>query len=172
MILFVFFFFFNQDINNLKIVDKRFEAIIKSETFDVFQTVKAVKLENGNIAFISIGSCLLTNPKAQELINAEKVCQVNAIKNAVGFTNNIQISSQKQIMEKTVVIIENEKQDIKNVSNLLEITEEKIKGAIQGMGKIASFSSKKSQDGSYNYYIVMGKIVNKKGDVIFLEISE
>jgi hypothetical protein len=117
-----------------------------------------------------VASKVLTKPNLKDELNAVKVCEVKALKEFVGFSSGVQISSVKIINEKTSVTIDNDKQDINVLTEHIDVTKLEIKGLVQGMSKIAEWRSV-SQNDTFLVYVAMGKICDKKGKTVFPKVD-
>lgn len=154
---------------DLKIYDSRFDFLKLSSDFS-FTGVKLLKLPDGNLAVVSVASKVLTKPNLKDELSAVKVCEVKALKEFVGFSTGVQISSVKIINEKTIVTIDNDKQDINVLTEHIDVTKLEIKGLVQGMSKIGEWRSV-SQNDTFLVYVAMGKICDKKGKTVFPKVE-
>jgi len=123
---------------------------------------KILRLPNGNQVVLAVASTVLKDLSAQERLRAERVCRIKALTNLVAEKKGVQIASVEQVREKTVVVLEGEKESGKSVSELLQMTTAKVEGIARDMPVIGRW---KSADRMI-YYLAIGGICDKKGEPI------
>ena len=137
-----------------------FQKLFLDNPFWFEQTgVKIVKLKNGNPILILIGSAVLKNNTLNAKSEAEKIANIRALANFSSSIHGVQVSRIEKLNEKNQIVVENDKEVSKNISEHLEITETKVNGLVKNMQVIGTWCS---NDGSI-FYLAIGKSINKDG---------
>lgn len=123
--------------------------------------VKVIHLKNGNRMVIAVASTPVKDDSAQERLRAEKVCRTKALANAVAEKNGVQVFHVEQVKEKTVVVLDGEKETAKSVSELLQLTRTKVEGVGKDMPVVGRWKSKEGDV----FYLAIGIVLDKKGEL-------
>lgn len=123
---------------------------------------KIIYLSDGKRVLLSVGSTVLQDQSAQDLLRAEKVCQVHALRHIVEQTQGIQVFSMTRLKEETRMERKAGKESEKGISELLQITKTRVQGVARGMSVVGRW---KSADGQ-TYYLAMGTLCDKDGMVL------
>lgn len=149
-------------------IDPLFQTSFFDNPFWFEQTgVKIVKLKNGNIILILIGSAVLKNNTPNAKSEAEKIANIRALANFASSIYGVQVSRIEKLNEKNQIIIENDKEVNKSISEHLEITETKVNGLVKNMQVIGTWYS---NDGSI-FYLAIGKSINKDGLPVDIQLD-
>lgn len=141
-------------------IDPLFQKLFLDNPFCFEITgVKIVKLKNGNTILISIGSAVLKNNTLNAKSEAEKIANIRALANFASSIHGMQVSRIGKLNEKNQIIIENDKEVNKSISEHLEITDTKGNGLVKNMQVIGTWYS---NDDSI-FYLAIGKSINKNG---------
>jgi hypothetical protein len=106
---------------------------------------------NGIRYFVAIGVTSVIGDSPQEKIRQLRVGRIQALKSAIEFINETNISSQEILKETTTVTTSNGNKSGTNTKTLDETTVAQIKGVIKAPPEVGSW---KSPDGSLFYYAV------------------
>ena len=149
-------------------IDPLFQKLFLDNPFWFEQTgVKIVKLKNKNTILISIGSAVLKNNTPNAKSEAEKIANIRALANFASSIHGVQVSRIEKLNEKNQIIIENDKEVNKSISEHLEITETKVNGLVKNMQVIGTWYS---NDGSI-FYLAIGKSINKDGVPVDIQLD-
>jgi len=149
-------------------IDPLFQKLFLDNPFWFEQTgVKIVKLKNKNTILISIGSAVLKNNTPNAKSEAEKIANIRALANFASSIHGVQVSRIEKLNEKNQIIIENDKEVNKSISEHLEITETKVNGLVKNMQVIGTWYS---NDGSI-FYLAIGKSINKDGLPVDIQLD-
>lgn len=149
-------------------IDPLFQKLFLDNPFWFEQTgAKIVKLKNGNTILISIGSAVLKNNTPNAKSEAEKIANIRALANFASSIHGVQVSRIEKLNEKNQIIIENDKEVNKSISEHLEITETKVNGLVKNMQVIGTWYS---NDVSI-FYLAIGKSINKDGLPVDIQLD-
>jgi hypothetical protein len=123
---------------------------------------KVVKLPKERSLVVAVASTVLKDNSALERLRAEKVCRVKALAALVQEKKGVQVFHTEESTDKTVIVNVDGKEHGKSVSDFLEITKTKVQGIVKGLPVVGRW---KSKDGDV-YYLAIGGIVDKKGDIV------
>ena len=74
----------------------------------------------------------------------------------------VQVAHVEELKEKTLVVLDGEKETGKSVSELLQITKTKIQGITKDLPVVGRWKSKEGDV----FYLAIGAICNKKGEPV------
>jgi hypothetical protein len=120
---------------------------------------KVIRLGGGRRMVLGVGLVALKDAKPKTRLDGERACQAKALASVVGERKGVQVAHVEKVKEKTVVVIENGKETAKSVSEVMSLTETKVRGIARGMSVVGRWRSK---DGAV-LYVAMGAICDKKG---------
>ena len=123
---------------------------------------KIIRLENGNQVVIAVASTVLKENSANERLRAERVCRAKALASVVGEKEGVQVAHVEQVQEKTVIVLDGEKETETNLSELLQVTRTKVEGITKDMPVVGRWQSKERDV----FYLAIGVIVDKKGHAV------
>jgi hypothetical protein len=121
---------------------------------------KVVRLKDGKRVVLGVGSVVLSDDKPRTRLNAEKVCKVKALASIVAERQGVQVAHEERVMEKTVIVMDDDKEQGKSVTEVLSITKTTTQGIVRGMSVVGHW---RSRDGKL-LYVAMGAICDKKGE--------
>jgi len=114
-----------------------------------------VRLPKGRSVVISVASTAIKDGSAQDRLRAEKVCRVKALAGVVAERQGVQVAHSEELNEKTVIVLDGEKETGTSVSEFLQITKTKVEGIAKDMPVVGRW---KSKDGQV-FYLAIGAIV-------------
>lgn len=146
-------------------LEDKFSAIEIDEAFVPYLTANPllmelsgatiIRLSKGRSVVISVASTAIKDGTAQDRLRAEKVCRVKALAGVVAEEQGIQVAHSETLNEKTVVVLDGEKETGTSVSELLQITKTKVEGIAKDMPVVGRW---KSKDGQV-FFLALGTIV-------------
>lgn len=154
---------FSAEFKSLEFQDERFKPYLLANKSMMSNGAKIVKLQNGTYALVSVASVVLENRSPTTLLQADTVCRVKALREIVGLTKGVQISSVQKNEDKLEIKIEGG--EAKSLSSYLDITESRIQGITKGMTKVAQWESNDRKV----FYVAMGTFCDKSGNPLFNE---
>lgn len=144
-------------------IDKPYDTYLKARPLLMEVTgAKVIRLKNGNRVVLGVGSVVLADEKPRTRLDAEKVCRVKALARIVAEREGVQVAHEEKVDEKTVIVLENDKEKGKSVSEVLSLTKTKTQGIVKGMSVVGRWRSK---DGK-TLYLALGAICDGKGEPI------
>lgn len=144
-------------------IEKAFEVYLRSNPLLMEVTgAKIIRLDNGNRVVLAVASTVLKDKSADEKIRAEKVCRIKALASVVAEKEGVQVAHTEKLEEKTVIVLDGEKEKGKSVSVLLQITKTKVEGITKDMPAVGKW---KSKDGDV-FYMAIGIVLDKNGEPI------
>ena len=126
---------------------------------------KVIREKDGRPVLLAVASTLLKDDSPKDRLRAEKVCRVKAIAAIVAQKKGIQVFHVETLKEQTKVLNDNNKESGESISELIQITQTKVEGISRDMPVVGYWRSKNGQV----FYIAIGVIVNKNGEVIEAE---
>lgn len=144
-------------------IDESFDAYLAANPLLMEVTgAKVIRLKNGNQVILAVASTALNDGSAKERLRAEKVCRVKALASVVAEKDGVQVAHTEKVEEKTVVVLDGEKETAKSVSELLQITKIKVEGITKDMPVVGRWKSKKGDV----FYMAIGTICDKNGEAV------
>ncbi len=123
---------------------------------------KIVKLPEGKSLVVAVVSTVLKDESAKERLRAMKVCRVKAFAYLVQEQKGVQVFHTEESTDKTIIVNVNGKEHGRNVSEFLEITKTKVEGIAKDLPVVGRWKSKEGDV----FYLAIGGIVDKSGDVV------
>jgi len=144
-------------------IEKPFDTYLKANPLLMeVAGAKIIRLKDGKQVVLSVASIVLKDESPKTRLDAEKVCRVKALASVVAEKQGVQVCHTEEVKEKTEIVIENEKETGKSVSELLQITKTRVEGMSKDMPVVGKW---KSKDGTI-FYLAIGIICDKKGEPI------
>ena len=144
-------------------IEKPFDLYLRANPLLMEVTgAKIIRIENGNRVVLAVASTILKDGSSKERLRAERVCRVKALASVVAETQGVQIAHVEELREKTVVVLDGEKETGKSVSELLQVTKTKVQGIMKDLPVVGRWRSK---DGDV-FYLALGLLCDKKGNPI------
>lgn len=144
-------------------IDKPYKEMFVSNPVLMGTTgAKIIKTLDGNFLLVGLGSRVLKDNSPKELLEAEQVCKIKALREVVGTTQGVQIASVQKSEDRIVVVIDKDGPKVKTVSDYLEVTEAKVQGLAKGMTVLGRW---KSGDGK-TLYVAVGLVCDRKGNPV------
>ena len=128
---------------------------------------KVIKLPKKRSMVLAVASTVLKDNSPDERLRAEKVCKVKAFAYLVQEQKGVQVFHTEESKDKTVIVNENGKEHGTSVSESLEVTKTRVEGIAKDLPVVGKW---KSKDGDV-FYLAIGGIVNKKGNLVQGEIG-
>jgi len=126
---------------------------------------KIIRLANGNQVILGVASTVLKDRSSKERLRAERVCRAKALASVLGEKKGVQVSHIEIAKEKTVVVLDGEKETGKSVSELLEVTKVKVEGITKDMPVVGRW---KSREGDV-FYLAIGIVCDSHGNPVSSE---
>ena len=123
---------------------------------------KIIRLKNGNQVVLGVASAVMKDKSSKERLRAEKVCRVKALASVVAEKQGVQVAHVEQLTEKTVIVLDGDKEAGKSISELLRVTKTKVQGITKDMPVVGRWRSKEGDV----FYLAIGVVLDKKGDPI------
>ena len=120
---------------------------------------KVIRRKDGTSVVIAVGSTVLKDGSAKERLRAEKVCRVKALASVVAEKQGIQVAHVEEVKEKTVIVLDDTKEQATSVMELLQVTKTKVEGMTHDMPVIGRW---RSLDGE-TFYLAIGAICDRDG---------
>ena len=144
-------------------IDKPFDRYLLANPLLMESTgAKVIKLPKKRSLVLAVASTVLKDNSAQERLRAEKVCRVKAFAAQVQEQKGVQVFHTEESTDKTVIANVDGKEHGRNVSEFLEITKTKVQGIAKDMPVVGRWKSKEGDV----FYLGIGGIINKKGDLV------
>jgi hypothetical protein len=144
-------------------IDKAFAVYLQANPLLMeVPGAKIIRLQDGNQVVLAVASTVLKDNSPEEQLRAERVCRIKALTSIVAEKEGVQVAHVEKLKEKTVVVLEGNKETGKSVSELLQVTEAHVKGMAKDMPPIGRWRSK---DGKI-YYLAIGAVCNNKGEPV------
>jgi len=153
----------SSEFSDVEFQDERFRPYLLANKSMMSNGAKIIKLQNGTYAIISVASKVLDDQLPATLLEAETVTRIKALREIVGFTKGVQISSVQKNQDQLEIKNEGKGTEAKSLSAYLEITESKVQGVTKGMAKVAQWQSKDRKV----FYMAMGSFCDKSGNPIY-----
>ena len=153
----------SSEFSTVEFQDERFKSYLLANKSMMSNGAKIIKLQNGTYAIISVASVVLDDQLPTTLLEAETVTRIKALREIVGFTKGVQISSVQKNQDQLEIKNEGKGTEAKSLSAYLEITESKVQGITKGMAKVAQWQSKDRKV----FYMAMGSFCDKSGNPIY-----
>jgi hypothetical protein len=149
-------------------IDPRFEGYLPANpSLMEVPGAKVIRLDNGNQAVLAVASTVLQNDSADERLRAEKVCRIKALASVVAEKEGVQVAHVEQVREKTVVVMENGKEQAKSVVELLQVTTARVQGIAQEIPVVGRW---RSSDGKV-FFLAIGAVYDRTGKPVGEEQS-
>ena len=129
---------------------------------------KIIKLPKKRSVVLAVASTVLKDDSADERLRAEKVCKTKAFAYVVQERKGVKVFHTEESKDKTVIVNEDGKEHATSVSEFLEVTKTKVEGIAKDMPVVGQWKSKKGDV----FYLAIGGIVNRKGNLVKGEASK
>ena len=123
---------------------------------------KVIRLPKKRCLILAVASFVLEGKSPDERRDAEKVCKTKAFAALVQEQQGVQVFHAEESRENTVVVNTDGKELGKSVSEFLEVTKTKVEGIAKDLPVVGKWKSKEGDV----FYLAIGGIVNKKGEVV------
>lgn len=144
-------------------IERPFDTYLQANPLLMEATgAKIIRLDNGRHVILAVASTVLKDNSAQERLRAEKVCRVKALASVVAEKEGVQVAHVESVNEKTVIVLEGEKETGKSVSELLQTTKTKVEGITKDMPVVGRWRSKEGDV----FYLALGIVLDKKGNPV------
>jgi hypothetical protein len=141
-------------------MDPRFEGYLRANALMMgVPGAKVIRLDNGHQLVLAVASTVLKDDSADERLRAEKVCRIKALASVVAEKQGVQVAHVEQVREKTVVVMENGKEQAKNVTEVLQVTTARVQGIAQEMPVIGQWQSAEGKV----FYLAIGAVFDRAG---------
>ena len=145
------------------VIDTQFEPyLLRNPLLMEVTGAKVIRDKKGRTILLSVASTVLKDKSPAERLRAEKVCRVKAFAGMVAERKGIQVCHVETLNDKTEVIIDENGETGKSVSELIQVTQTKVDGITKDMPVIGRWRSK---DGMV-FYLAIGTCLDKDGEVI------
>ena len=104
----------SSEFSTVEFQDERFKPYLLANKSMMSNGAKIIKLQNGTYAIISVASVVLDDQLPATLHEAETVTQIKALREIVGFTKGVQISSVQKNQDQLEIKNEGKSIDILN----------------------------------------------------------
>jgi hypothetical protein len=144
-------------------IEKPFDRYLLANPLLMESTgAKVVKLPKKMSVVLAVASTVLKDDSAGERLRAEKVCRVKALACLVQEQKGVQVFHAEESTDKTVVVNVDGKERGTSVSQFLEVTKTKVEGVAKDMPVVGRWKSKEGDV----FYLAVGGIVDRKGDLV------
>jgi hypothetical protein len=144
-------------------IEKPFDAYLRSNVLLMEVTgAKIIRLGDDRHVVLAVASTLLKDDTAKERLRAERVCRTKALASVVAERQGVQVSHVEKIEERTVVVLDGEKEKAKSVTEALQVTKSNVQGIARDMPVVGRW---KSKDGDV-FYLALGVVVEKNGEPV------
>jgi hypothetical protein len=144
-------------------IEKPFDTYLRSNVLLMEVTgAKVIRLGNGRQVVLAVASTPLKDNRAKDRLRAEKVCRAKALASVVAEKRGVQVSHVETVEEKTVVVLDGEKERAKSVSEALQVTKTKVEGITKDMPVVGRWKSKDRDV----FYLALGVVVGKNGEPV------
>jgi hypothetical protein len=123
---------------------------------------KVIRLEDGRKVVLAVGSTALKDNSAVERLRAERVCRIHAEASLAAEKQGVQIARLERLEETTRVVLEEDKEKGRSVSELLQITTTQVAGLVRGMPVVGRWKSKAGDV----FYLAIGAICDREGNPV------
>jgi hypothetical protein len=130
----------SEGMKNLK-VDEDYTSFFKANPSLLSEPGVKVIQTPGETKVISIGYAEIKTKNSVGKLNAEKIATMKARASIVGDRKGIRVYEKKELVENSQVVKENGIEKGKSVSELTQVNEETISGAIKGSSVVARWVS-------------------------------
>ena len=144
-------------------IDKPFDRYLLANPLLMESTgAKVIKLPKKRSLVVAVASTVLKDGSPGERLRAEKVCKIKAFAYLVQEEKGVQVFHTEESSDKTVVVNVDGKEHGTSVSESLEVTKTKVEGTAKDLPVVGKWKSKEGDV----FYLAIGGIVNKKGEVV------
>jgi hypothetical protein len=123
---------------------------------------KVIRLDDGRKVVLAVGSTALKDNSAAERLRAERVCRLHAEASLAAERQGVQVARLERLQERTRVVLEDDKEKGRNVSELLQITTTKVEGLVRGMPVVGRWKSKEGDV----FYLAIGAVCDREGNPV------
>jgi hypothetical protein len=150
-------------------IEKPFNLYLRANPLLMEVTgAKIIRLDNGNQVVLAVASTILKDSSSKERLRAERVCRVKALASVVAEKLGVQIAHVEELKEKTLVVLDGEKETGKSVSELLQVTKTQVQGITKDMPVVGRWKSKEGDV----FYLAIGIVCDKNGNPIAEKTSK
>lgn len=154
-----------------KEVERRFSDLEIDDDFRPYLTANALLMEvagakivrdqkSGRNVVLAVASTPINDGSSKDRIRAEKVCRAKALASVVAERHGVQVARYERLKDQVTATIEHGEERATSVSELLQITETKVKGIARDMPVIGRW---KSRDGD-TFYLAIGVMLDESGE--------
>ena len=144
-------------------IEKPFDRYLLASPLLMESTgAKVVKLSKKRTLVLAVASTALKDNSAAERLRAEKVCKLKAFAALVQEQKGVHVFHAEKATDNTLVVTEDDQGAQRSVSSLLEVTETRVEGIAKDMPVVGRWKSKEGDV----FYLAIGGIVNKKGNLV------
>jgi hypothetical protein len=144
-------------------IEKPFDRYLLANPLLMENTgAKVIRLPEKQSVVLAVASTVLKDNSPKEQLRAEKVCKIKALVYLVQEQKGVQVFHTEESTEKIVIVNADGKETGRNVSEFLEVTRTKVQGMAKNMPVVGRWKSKESDV----FYLAIGGIVNRKGDLV------
>jgi hypothetical protein len=145
------------------LLDKGFAAYLQSNPVLMATTgAKVIRRDDGRTVVLAVGSSALKDNSAAERLRAEKVCRLYAEVSLAAEKQGVQVAHLERLEEKTRVVLDDDKEKGRSVSDLLQITTTKVEGLVRAMPVIGRWRSKAGDV----FYLAIGAVCDREGNPV------
>lgn len=123
---------------------------------------KAITRPDGTRVLVAVASTPVKDGSPADRLRAERVCLAKALANLVGEQHGVQVARVEESSERTTVLLEDGREKVRSLSDLLQVTRTKVEGVARGAAVVGRWRSGAGD----LYYLAVGTIVDGKGDPV------
>ncbi len=144
-------------------IEKPFDAYLSANRLLMeVAGAKVIRLKGGRQVVLAVASTVLKDNTAKDRLRAERVCRVKALASVAAEKQGVQVCHTEEVKEKTVLVIDNEKETGKSVSELLQVTKTRVEGLVKDMPVVGRWRSKQGDV----FYLALGVVLDGKGEPV------
>jgi hypothetical protein len=145
------------------LLDKGFAAYLQTNPVLMATTgAKVIRRNDGRTVVLAVGSTALKDSSAAERLRAEKVCRLHAEASLAAEKQGVQVAHLERLEEKTRVVVDDDKEKGRSVSELLQVTTTKVEGLVHGMPVVGRWKSKAGDV----FYLAIGAVCDREGNPV------
>jgi hypothetical protein len=145
------------------LLDKEFARYLQTNPVLMATSgAKVIRLGGGRNVVLAVGSTALKDNSAAERLRAERVCRVHAEASLAAEKQGVQVARLERFQERTRVVLEDDKEKGRSVSELLQITTTKVEGLVRGLPVVGRWKSKAGDV----FYLAIGAVCDREGNPI------
>jgi hypothetical protein len=145
------------------LLDKGFAPYLQANPVLMATTgAKVIRRDDGRTVLLAVGSTALKDSSAAERLRAEKVCRLHAEASLAAEKQGVQVARLERLEEKTRVVLEDDREKGRSVSELLQVTTTKVEGLVRGMPVVGRWKSKAGDV----FYLAIGAVCDREGNPV------